>query len=501
MASSFAGESRSPTLGRLISFGLVTACAAAMIFSLGVGTEIGWEEGMLCLLATAALVAAALPLVIGRRVELVEPVTLVVLMVAVGVTAKAFYICLGPAERVEFLLRDKRPGDLLFAALVIAAGVLCLSCGYLLTGLRWRLPRVFRNLRAAWDPPRLFAVAGILVIVGMLSFLLFSLRFDVSFESLSDLSAKRLGEVRGSRIPGGMGYLRWGATLIEIAFYLVLAHWIASGRRLLSGGGAAVLALALASAVYPFFTSSRLTIMLMILRAIIIWMCIRGEPRPRSVAAVVAVGFLIISPMLALRRGASDWESVGAELSPARLVEATVGGRHFLDLSKTAHVLAAVPDEIDYQYGQTLVTWLVAPVPRELWPAKPPVNVGKLLGPALFESSPGSGVPPGIVGELYLNFGLPGVFVGLLAFGLVLRSLYLTLRPHFSNPAAVLVYTLLSTRMAIGMVSLSASGGLTRLLKEMVPLLLALYFLGRRSAGEAEEPGRGESVLGAGPAQ
>ena len=487
MALSYAVGSRPLTLGELVSIALAAVCAAGVVFSLGVGIEIGWEEGALCLIATAALTAATLPLVLRPRAELVEPISFVVLMVSVGVTSKAFYLCLGPTERVAFLLRDKEPRDLLFAALVIAAGVLCLSCGYLLTGLRWRLPGIAQRARSSWNQRRLIALVGVLVIVGMLSFVLFSLKFDLSFNRLSDLSSKRIAQVEGSEIPGGLGYLRWGATLIEIAFYLVLANWVAGKKRLVSGAGAAVLALAMASAVYPFFTSSRLTIMLMIVRAVVVWMCIRGEPRPRSVAAVVAVGFMIISPMLALRRGAADWESVSAELSPAGLVEATTGGRHFLDLSKTAHVLAAVPQKIDYQYGKTMVTWLVAPVPRELWPDKPPVNIGKLLGPALFESSAGSGVPPGLVGEFYLNFGLAGVLVGLLAFGLVLRSLYLTLRPHFASPGIVLVYTLLSTRLAIGMLSNSTSGGVTRLLKEMVPLLLALYFLERRPATAPEE--------------
>ena len=51
----------------------------------------------------------------------------------------------------------------------------------------------------------------------------------------------------------------------------------------------------------------------------------------------------------------------------------------------------------------------------------------------------------------------------------------------------VLVYALLSTRLAIGILSNSPAGGVTRMLKEMVPLLVVLYFLGRRSAVEAEE--------------
>lgn len=490
-----AARARALTLREVVVVGLAALCGAGIVASLAVGVERGWEEGLLCLLGTGALAAAALPHFLRSRLDLIEPISFVILMVAVGVSAKTFYVCLGPADRVAFLLLGKQPGDLLFAALVTAAGLLCLSCGYLLAGVRWRLPSVARLARSSWSTRRLFALAGVLAIVGLFSFLLFSLRFDPSFEELSDISSKRLARVEGSRIPGGLGYLRWGAKLIEVAFYLVLAYWASARKRLLSAAGVAVVALALASAVYPVFASSRGTIMMMLVRAVVVWICLRGEPRPRSVAAVVALGFLVISPMLALRRGASDLSALGEELSPAGIVDATVGGRHFLDLSKTAHVMEAMSDRLEYQYGKTLVTWVVAPVPRELWPQKPPVNIGKFLGPELFGSSSGSGVPPGIVAELYMNFGLAGVLVGLLGFGALLRLVYASLRPFLASPAVVLIYALLSTRLAIDVVSLSASGGITRLLKELVPMLAALYLLSRRPAGST--PG-GPATGGAG---
>lgn len=465
---------------------LTVAGGAGLLFSLAVTLQVGWEEGLLCLLATAGLMAAALPLLLQGRNRLVEPVSFVVLITAIGLTGKAFYICLGPAERVGFLLLGKEPRELLFAALVMTAGLLTLSLGYLMGNVRWRVPGLGRLTRGVWDVRKTTAVAGMLVIVGLFSFVLFTMQLDFNFRGLSDLSSKRFVAVEGSNLPGSLGYLRWGATLIEIGFYLAFAHWAASRKRLLSFSGGVVVALALTASIYPIFTSSRMTIMMMIVRMVLVWMCLRGEPRPRSVLALVALGFMIIGPMLAFRRGLADWEGVGGHLGVARLLEETVGSRHFLDLTKTAHVLAAVPGEMDYQYGRTLLTWLVAPVPRAVWPDKPAVNVGQELGPALFETNARTGVPPGMVGELYLNFGLLGVLVGLLAVGLLLRSLYATLEPHLATPGVALVYALLVTRLAFGMLANSASGDITRLLKELVPVLPALLLIGRREEQASE---------------
>lgn len=475
------GESRSETgvywlsLGNLCRLGLFVAVGAGCVFSVSVILDLGLDMGLLCLVGTAALVAVSLPLAL-RRSEIIEPIWLVVLTVAVGVTGKVFYICFGPEERVSFLLLDKDPSDLLLAALVIAAGLLGFSAGYLSGNVRWKLPGMER-LSNEWRPRQSIAVIGILLVVGLLSFVVFASRLDTPFESLSDLSRKRFVAL-GSSGMEVRGYLRWGASLIESAFYLAFVNWVASKRRLRSYSGLLLIAFAPVALAFPIFVSSRQTVLIMIVRTIMIWISLRGEPRPRYVVALVTMGLVVVGAMLALRRGSSEWEGLRSHMGVSGLLEVTVGGRHFLDLTKTAHVIAAVPDKLDYQYGKTLVTWLVAPVPRSVWPDKPPIGAGGTVGPPVFGSPPGGGVPPGIVGELHLNFGIPGVFVGLIAAGFLLRSLYSTFRPHFPNKSFVLIYALLSTQLALGMVSGAVSTNMSKLLQEMVPVVLALYACG-----------------------
>jgi hypothetical protein len=135
-----------------------------------------------------------------------------------------------------------------------------------------------------------------------------------------------------------------------------------------------------------------------------------------------------------------------------------------------------VPETVGYQYGRTMLTWLVAPVPRWLWPEKPDIGVGRELGVPVFQRAIGTGgVPPGIIGELHLNFGLAGVFFGLFAAGLVLRSLRETLPPHFPSKSMVLIYAVLCTRLTLDLLANSFSGSVSKLLQEMIPLMLALY--------------------------
>lgn len=491
------GESQSETGGRrhlklseLVRIGLFTLIGAGFLFSSAVMIQLGMTEGLICILAVLALVVTSLPLVGRARGEIIEPIWFVVLIVAVGVTGKAFYVFFGPEKRVDFLLLGKEPRDLLFAALMIVCGLLCLSIGYIFGNVTWKIPGMARLAADQWNTRRLNTVVALLLAVGLISFIVFMIRINPTFYNLSDFSSKRFIRMPGSKYLGVQGYLRWGAMLIEISFYLVYIRWVAAKGRVWSYAGLGVGALALLAVAFPIFVSSRQTVLFLVIRIIVIWTCIRGEPKPRYAALLVASGLVIVGSMLAFRRGLSDWEGLRSHVGVSGLMEVTVGGRHFLDLTKTAHVLAAVPELLDYQYGKTMVTWLVAPVPRSLWPGKPAIGVGIDLGPLVFQTPRTSGVPPGVVGELYLNFGIPGVFIGMLAVGFLLRSLYTTLRPRFPSRAVVLIYTLLSTRIALGMLPGAVSGSAAKLIQEMIPVVLVLLYMcgSRRSQSAGREP-------------
>lgn len=486
------GGGRLLTLGNLVRIGLWSGIAAAMLFSLFIAWEQGLGTGLVCLVATAGLAAAALPVALGRGGELGEPIWFVVLVVAVGLTSKAFYLVLGPSKRVRFLLLDKEVDDLLPAALLMAVALLCFSLGYLGGNLRWRIPAADRLRWGDMDSRRFVAVVGALAVFGAYAFVIFASRFEVSLDSLADLSSKRLVLLNERRSFLVHGYLRWGALLGETAFYLVFARWAVSGRRLRSRAGLVVVLFALAAMAFPIFVSSRQGVMFLILRVALIWLYLRGEPSPRRALVVAAASLLLFTSMLALRRDRADWQGIRREVGVAGLLETTVGSRHFLDLTKTAHILDAVPRQLDYKYGTTLMTWAVAPIPRALWPDKPRVGAGGDLT-GIFGTVWTSGVPPGLVGELHLNFGIPGVLVGMLSIGFLLRSLHSSLRPRFPEPAFVIIYAFLSTRIALGLITSSVSGSVTRLLLEMIPLTLALLLCtaGRRAAGGAENPGGG----------
>jgi oligosaccharide repeat unit polymerase len=97
----------------------------------------------------------------------------------------------------------------------------------------------------------------------------------------------------------------------------------------------------------------------------------------------------------------------------AREKVAYVGNEMFQEL---LYITSKVPDPLPYQMGQSYIVALCAPIPRFLWPGKPSLDSGILIVESRGEVDKRTGQAsytrsPGILGEMYLNFGLPGLFL------------------------------------------------------------------------------------------
>lgn len=142
----------------------------------------------------------------------------------------------------------------------------------------------------------------------------------------------------------------------------------------------------------------------------------RSRPRVQR-GMILAV--LAMSPLIYLFMAAiiGSRESGGLSWEAARKVD-YVGSEMFQEL---AFIIQIVPDTVDYQWGYSYYVQLVNPIPRFLWPGKPTLDTGILMAQIKGAVDPTSGEvyltnSPGLIGEMYLNFGLLGILV-LSAFG------------------------------------------------------------------------------------
>jgi oligosaccharide repeat unit polymerase len=122
-------------------------------------------------------------------------------------------------------------------------------------------------------------------------------------------------------------------------------------------------------------------------------------------------------------------------------------------------VVSLVPTMYDHFYGQSYFRLLLIFIPRSIWPEKP-INTETIVGGWLNPGVEGMSVPPGVAGDLYLNFGMIGVifsvFFGML-FSLLDKKLtisnfmlwavsatwiYHLVRGGFTNPIVIFIVLL-----------------------------------------------------------
>jgi hypothetical protein len=73
-----------------------------------------------------------------------------------------------------------------------------------------------------------------------------------------------------------------------------------------------------------------------------------------------------------------------------------------------------------YQNGRTLVELVLAFVPRMIWPDKPSVATGQVFNKELVRGIGDTFISPSHLGELYWNFGWPGLICGMTLIGMLL---------------------------------------------------------------------------------
>lgn len=111
-------------------------------------------------------------------------------------------------------------------------------------------------------------------------------------------------------------------------------------------------------------------------------------------------------------------------------------------------IVDAVPGSLPYQMGKTILGVGVSLIPKSLYPEKPMVSacgiVAQSLFPRLFAA--GTTIPPGLIGEFYLNFGWVGVVTGMFVTGVVIGASYSLLR-RSKKPLRVFLHALVMSAL------------------------------------------------------
>jgi hypothetical protein len=169
-------------------------------------------------------------------------------------------------------------------------------------------------------------------------------------------------------------------------------------------------------------------------------------------------------------------------ITPYKVIE-TIGSRPPSGYANLANILQKMGTSWNYQYGQTLFSWLVAPIPRSTWPDKPPISIGQKIKTSIYgkTKSGGGGVPTNSIGEFYINFGTFGLFYVIIWWfigGYITGMMYITFKPILDkNPTALILYILLLFYFVPSIFLNNFSNVFINFLKVLIPTFIFISFV------------------------
>lgn len=427
-----------------------------------------------------------------------SPATLFGIATLHGVVGQTLLLTLTNREHpVDYLLAGYSREILFPGLVVIGLGIVAFMLGSKLPLKPISLQKVRILNDNAVHPTRLtFVMVGLGLVAAVATFLYVE-RLGVSVQALFTGSLGKRGlELEGADFfrYSSLAYYRLAAQLVSFGFLFVWSVLAASKRPLRSKLGAASGILFLLALIDPVLNSSRGPLVTTVVAATLIWWFFRSRISRRALL-ISALSVLLIVVVMGVMRASNRGNEHAFEGGfGAGLVDSTIGIRNGFGAGKTSVLVAGVPERLDHQKGATLITWVFGPVPRTLWVDKPSLRIGPVTGEALFGTRPPSGVPPGIVGEMYLNFGAPGVFVGMLLYGAAGRLLQTSFQPLLGvGRNGTLIYVMLLVMWFLLLPGSDVSGAVIRS-GTMLLSLTAIFVITQRGSLGATPPRAARAV-------
>ncbi len=378
------------------------------------------------------LMITLLPLLFMKTYDFFSPWSFVLLAVVTGCTFQAICMSIGwpTNEQIDgWMLLGREPSYFILPGAIYLLGFACFTGGYFLLGHK---SHKVRNINRDYDHNNLIFILGVCFVVSIAATGAF-VKFTGGGTS-EKISQKRTlirtTDVANDDEYKQYGYLKQLAKLTPICFLTVYAYIIYRYKRISFLHGCLLAFMFVCSCAMPYYSSMRAPICWLVFSALGVSYYLEREKFQLRFVILMSIGVLFFVTMSLGRNVSADSEGASFQESVRRVLF----NRNGPGFAKTAHIINAIPDKLDYKYGETIAVWLIAPVPREIFPSKPMVHTGPIIGQKVYGHNI-SGVPPGLIAELYWNFHIPGVIFGMMFIGWALRAVYAWFESLTINPA------------------------------------------------------------------
>lgn len=437
-----------------------------------------FDDFFLVFFPVCILSVFSLPLIVRFKADVFSIWSWIFYSSILGVFFRCLYIYFNLPNYNEidavFLLGHSK-SFLLPATILIFVGSLMIVFGYLVTDKKLKLKnKIFTN--HLWNEKRFFKVSVFLMIISLFSLVIF-IKLQGGLFSVESMSSYR-GVSDTLSEASTHSYLRLLVSFSGLNMYLLTVWIILYKKRLFLSYFLLIISF-LTFLFFNFYISQRGAIVFALIQLIAINYYLNGYKLPKFKMLIGILLALVIFQIMSAIRNFNEVDAKDVKFSIIKAIEPAVLTTNMIDISKTAHIINAIPEKINYQYGATLTTIFIAWIPREIWPEKPVTNVDNTIGINVFGATTygSGGVPPGIFAELYWNFWIPGVVLGCFLLGVFLKIIYQTFVNNIENPNIVLIYVINFMFIGLAFVGSSFSSVLIGVLETLIPTFLILKII------------------------
>jgi len=409
----------------------------------------------------AALFLLSVPALAERKFDPLHPFILMSVSFAIGGVGKSIYLLSSRSGSV--MPSGVTLWGLKVAAIVVLIGSLFTVVGYHMAGINRSAVRVYWPKVKGVNATILNLICTTYIIIGI-----FCLSTLYSVNDLVELMFSLVSQKRDIR----SGYLVWGIDLLFVGGLIQVFMYLKGGK--LKNIILSVTSLSIYMS-YGFVTSRRGLIIgvIVALGTLYHYYCRRLSFKNILLGSTLFFAIFFFMGRLRSPTRLGEYEIVKA--SKEYFLDKFIRGDYLFDLPTIARIIQDVPKKLDYQYGETLITWTLMPIPRSIWQDKP-VNIGQIIGAEIYNKGfgiVGGGVPPPFWSELYLNFNIVGVVIGSVVFGFVVGTVYKSVKEGRWDQLGVILYSLFLFKI-VGIFNGGLSKPLTGFIKLSLPIFLAL---------------------------
>jgi len=379
---------------------------------------------------------------------------------------------------------------LALALLIAIIGLVAFGAGYSVVARRQTGAMASSTPQHSYSHLRLSVVVGLLTVVGLV--------FAYLFFQSSGGFIYLLTHIYGRALFRSTAYWQAGALLLPVANLLWFSYDYRRARKSLRYW----LHTALTSLLLVSF-GDRWGIVGFWLMLVTVHYYLAGHRVKAKTAILLAVVASVVAVGVGIWRASSTGGALAAVTSRGELlqvildqVQQVFGTRNLTDIDVLSWIIGRGYEEIGLLAGKSFFDVLLAPIPRTLLPEKP-VELGMVVFRAYTGTDAGGSWHPSFVGELYLNFLLPGVVLGMFLLGLA-SSWLEGRRRRSSHPAVVLLYAIYAVKFIILLITVDFMMAFLQAAFYVLPVIAASLYIGgvRRglvqSMATGEEAGKGD---------